>query len=298
MTTKSKVNCSDLYAAEKLRRLDYDIDKTIHDLAKEVESRGVPKNKVARLVVKELTARGVLSPSRIYEGLGIEHKRKYRKIVKKGTFPQVENILKEESSTPRAVLLTGSSTGQSEILENMNGGQDTELVSEEQKQKEVPRQEDGKLEEKEEKSKLIRELVYLRGEKARLELHNEELKKQLAEKNEQISRLGKYVDNLRKENLPKLFQELQQMFDNDHLGLLDAKELQKISMEEGRDLETMIKPYNIVLKETAEMGQPVPLGTYIMTKPDMKLVPVRMIIDFNKKNVELSLWEKKLEGTV
>lgn len=68
-------------------------------------------------------------------------------------------------------------------------------------------------------------------------------------------------------------------------------------MEEGRDFETMIKHYNIVLKKVAEMGQPVPLGTYIMTKADMKLVPVRIMIDFNEKNVEISLWEKKLQGT-
>jgi hypothetical protein len=119
----------------------------------------------------------------------------------------------------------------------------------------------------------------------------------LAEKEEQIIRFRKDIDNLTKENLPKLFQELQQMFDNDHLGLLDAKELQKISMEAGRDLETVVRRYNIILEKAAEMGQPVPLGTYIMTKPDMKLVPVRIMIDFNKKNVELSLWEKKLEGT-
>jgi hypothetical protein len=53
MSTKSRVDCSDLYhsAAEKLKRLDNDIDKTILDLAKDVEARGVPKNKVAREVV-------------------------------------------------------------------------------------------------------------------------------------------------------------------------------------------------------------------------------------------------------
>ena len=65
--------------AERLKKLDSDIDKTIQDLAKEVEARGVPKNEVARQVVKELTAREVLSKSRIYEGLGTEQKRKYKK---------------------------------------------------------------------------------------------------------------------------------------------------------------------------------------------------------------------------
>lgn len=50
MKAKAIVDCSDLYenAAEKLKRLDNDIDRTIQDLAKEVEARGFPKDKVAR----------------------------------------------------------------------------------------------------------------------------------------------------------------------------------------------------------------------------------------------------------
>lgn len=294
------VNCSDLYdnAAEKLKKIDNDIDKTIQDLARRVEARGVLKNKVARQVVKELTAREVLTPSRIYEGLGIEYKRKYEKRIIEDTFPQGENIVREESSAPRAVLLETSSTGQIETLEYMNGRPDTKLEPEEQIKTRAPRQKDQRLKDKEiEYSELLKQVAQLREQIARLELHIEELEKQLAEKEEQISRFRKDIDNLKKENLPELFQELQQMFNSDHLGLLDAKELQKISMEEGRDFETMIKHYNIVLKKAAEMGQPVPLGTYIMTKPDMKLVPVRIMIDFNEKNVEISLWEKKLQGT-
>lgn len=287
------VNCSDLYdnAAEKLKKIDNDIDKTIQDLARRVEARGVLKNKVARQVVKELTAREVLTPSRIYEGLGIEYKRKYEKRIIEDTFPQGENIVREESSAPRAVLLETSSTGQIETLEYMNGRPDTKLEPEEQIKTRAPRQKDQRLHNRDQQVAQLREQI------ARLELHIEELEKQLAEKEEQISRFRKDIDNLKKENLPELFKELQQMFNSDLLGLLDAKELQKISMEEGRDFETMIKHYNIVLKKAAEMGQPVPLGTYIMTKPDMKLVPVRIMIDFNEKNVEISLWEKKLQGT-
>lgn len=287
------VNCSDLYdnAAEKLKKIDNDIDKTIQDLARRVEARGVLKNKVARQVVKELTAREVLTPGRIYEGLGIEYKRKYEKRIIEDTFPQGENIVREESSAPRAVLLETSSTGQIETLEYMNGRPDTKLEPEEQIKTRAPRQKDQRLHNRDQQVAQLREQI------ARLELHIEELEKQLAEKEEQISRFRKDIDNLKKENLPELFKELQQMFNSDLLGLLDAKELQKISMEEGRDFETMIKHYNIVLKKVAEMGQPVPLGTYIMTKPDMKLVPVRIMIDFNEKNVEISLWEKKLQGT-
>jgi uncharacterized protein (UPF0147 family) len=54
-----KIDCKDLYddAAKRLKGLDNDIDKTIQELAKNVEDRGVPKNKVARQVVKELTTR-------------------------------------------------------------------------------------------------------------------------------------------------------------------------------------------------------------------------------------------------
>ena len=243
--------------------MDNGIDKTIQDLAKEVEARGVPKNKVARQVLKELTARDVLTPSRIYEGLGIEYKRKYRKRIIEEISPQAENIAREESSTPRAVLLATSSAGQLETLVVMNGGPDNKLVSEEQIKTIAPRQKDERLKDKErENSELLKQVAQLREQIARLRLHIEELEKQLAEKNEQISRLREDIDNLKKENLPELFQELQQMFDNDHLGLLDAKELQKISMEEGRDLETVMKRYNIVLKKAVEMGQPVPLGTY------------------------------------
>jgi DNA-binding ferritin-like protein len=61
----SIIDCKDLYdnAAERLKELDNDIDKTIQDLAQAVEAKGVPKNKVARQVVKELTARGIKSNS-------------------------------------------------------------------------------------------------------------------------------------------------------------------------------------------------------------------------------------------
>jgi hypothetical protein len=41
-----------------------------------------------------------------------------------------------------------------------------------------------------------------------------------------------------------------------------------------------------------EPGQPVPAGTYIMTKPDT-LIPIRISIDFNERKIQMSLWEKK-----
>jgi hypothetical protein len=177
--TKLRVNCSDLYdnASEKLKRLDNDIDRTIQDLAKEVEARGVPKDKVARQLVRELTARGVLSKSRIYEGLGIEYKRKFKKKVTEETFPRAE-IAKEESS--QVVLSAASGTGQSYALEDMNGGPDNNLVYGEQKKKVSPRHEDERLNEKEQE--LIKEIAYSRGKIAKLKSIIEKLEKQLAEK--------------------------------------------------------------------------------------------------------------------
>src|SRR5829696_2993644 len=155
-------DCSDLYenAAEELKRLDHDIDKIIQDLANKVEARGVPKNKVARQVVKELTGRGVLSPTRIYKGLGIEYKRKYVKRVAKETFPQVENIPTEESSTnTHAVQVVATGTGHSETLTGMNRRPD--IITKTERAKLLSKE----LEEKDvERSMLIHEITDLKNQ--------------------------------------------------------------------------------------------------------------------------------------
>ena len=82
----------------------------------------------------------------------------------------------------------------------------------------------------------------------------------------------------------------------DKPGLLDAKQLQKVSEKAGRDLETIIKRYTTIIRSAIESGEPVPLGTYIIVKPDMKLVPVRIFVDFDKRKIEVSLWEEKLQS--
>jgi hypothetical protein len=290
-----KINCKDLYdnAAERLKGLDNDIDKTIQDLAKKVETRGVPKNKVARQVVKELTAREVLSPSRIYEGLGIEQKRKYKKRVAEKTFSQAENISTEESSAnQQTIQVAAARIGQSETLKDMNRVPDIRLVSEERKRFEALRQENESLKEKEkEKLELIAEL---RKENTRLKSEKVELQRQLAEKTEQISELRKDNEGLQKDRQLEILREIQEKFYNEP-GLLNAKALEKISEKEGRDIEAILQPYNTTLEDAAELGLPVPLGTYIIIKPSMVLVPIRIMIDFDKKKIEISLWEKKLQ---
>jgi hypothetical protein len=300
----STIDCSDLYdnAAERLKKLDSDIDKTIQDLAKEVEARGVPKNKVARQVVKELTAREVLSKSRIYEGLGTEQKRKYKKREIEETFPQVEITPRESSTNQQAIQAVATRTGRSETLKDMNGRLNIKLVSEEQKQTGAPRQENKSLKENErlnekEKSELIKEIADLRKEYARLKSKYQEHERQLAEKTEQISELRK--DSLQKDSLQKdrrleFLREIQEKF-YDEPGMLDAKQLQKISEKAGRDLETYVHRYNTIILGAVELGQPVPLGLYIIIKPNKVLVPIRLEIDFDKRKIEISLWEKKLE---
>lgn len=100
---------------------------------------------------------------------------------------------------------------------------------------------------------------------------------------------------LKEKTQPELLKELQDMF-YDKPGLLDAKQMQKISEKAGRDLETIVGRYNTIIQGAVESGEPVPIGMYIITKPDQKLVPVRVTVDFNKRKIEVSLWEKKLTG--
>ena len=99
---------------------------------------------------------------------------------------------------------------------------------------------------------------------------------------------------IKEKTQPELLKDLHEIF-YDNPGLLDAKQLQKISEKAGRDLETILRRYTTIIKSAVQSGEPVPLGTYIITKPDMKMVPVRIFIDFDKRDIEISLWEKKLQ---
>jgi hypothetical protein len=72
--------------------------------------------------------------------------------------------------------------------------------------------------------------------------------------------------------------------------------LEKISEEAGRDIETILKKYNGTIQVAVESGQPVPVGTYIIAKPNMKLVPIRITVDFDRRKIELSLWQERLQS--
>jgi hypothetical protein len=218
-------------------------------LTRLVEERGVPKNKIARIVVKELTARGVLSPSRIYEGLGIEQKRKYRKKEIEETFPRVENILESSMRKQVVELLTDGRQRESEDFDKTERGKS--VITESEKEKELDR---------------------LRSEN--YSLANE-------------------VKVLKEKTQPEMFKEIQERF-YDEPGLMKGDKLQKVNETAGKHIIKMLERYNSILYDSAVAGQPIPVGLYVIAKPEMVFVPVRFTVDFNKKRVDISLWEKKL----
>ena len=104
------------------------------------------------------------------------------------------------------------------------------------------------------------------------------LQKELEDVVKERDSLSNEVKVIKEKTQPELLKDLHEMF-YDKPGLMDAKQLQKISEKAGRDLETIIKRYTTIIKSAIESGEPVPLGTYIIIKPDMKLVPVRIMIE-------------------
>jgi hypothetical protein len=101
------------------------------------------------------------------------------------------------------------------------------------------------------------------------------------------------VKVLKEKSTPELLKELQEKF-CDEPGLLDANKLQKVSEQAGKELVILLGHYNSIIKDAIESGQPVPMGTYIMTKPQRKLVPIRILVDFDRRTIRMELWQKKL----
>ena len=112
---------------------------------------------------------------------------------------------------------------------------------------------------------------------------------------QEIEEKNATIEVLKEKSMPELLNELQEKF-ADTPGLIDAKKLLKISMEAGKHPMLLMKKYNAILQEAVERGRPVPVGSYIMTRPEMKLVPVSIFVDFDRRTIKMSLWEKRLQG--
>jgi hypothetical protein len=91
----------------------------------------------------------------------------------------------------------------------------------------------------------------------------------------------------------EMLKEIQERF-HDEKGLIKGDKLQKVHEAAGKNLVKMLERYNSILNDSAVAGQPIPVGLYVIAKPEMVFVPVRFTVDFNKKRVDISLWEKKL----
>lgn len=100
---------------------------------------------------------------------------------------------------------------------------------------------------------------------------------------------------IKEKSQPELLHDLHEMY-NDKPGLMDAKQLEKVSEKVGRDIETIVQRYNIIIRGAVKSGEPLPLGNVYQTKPDMKLVPVRVMLEFDRRKIEVSLWEMKLQS--
>jgi hypothetical protein len=136
-------------------------------------------------------------------------------------------------------------------------------------------------------------------EKERAKMLSKELEEKEVEHNmlkHEIADLKNQVKVLREKNTPELLKEIEEKFADDQKGVLDSKKLQKISMEAGKNLIILAERYNSILQEAVESGKPVPFGTYILTKPELKLVPIRVMVDFNSKRIWVELWEKRLQN--
>jgi hypothetical protein len=135
-------------------------------------------------------------------------------------------------------------------------------------------------------------------EKERAKMLSKELEEAEVERNllkRENADLKNQVKTLSEKNIPDLLKEMQEKF-ADQKGILDSKKLQKISMDAGKNLMILVERYNSILQEAVERGKPVPFGTYILTKPELKLVPIRIMVDFNSKRIWVELWEKRLQS--
>jgi polyhydroxyalkanoate synthesis regulator phasin len=121
------------------------------------------------------------------------------------------------------------------------------------------------------------------------------LKKKLTDMTSERDYFSNMYKLIKERTLPQMFQEIQEKF-YDEPGLIKGDKLRKVNMEAGKNLVFMLERCNSVLQEAVEKGQPVPIGLYIIARPNMVFVPVRFTIDFDKKKLNLSLWEKKLQG--
>jgi hypothetical protein len=119
------------------------------------------------------------------------------------------------------------------------------------------------------------------------------LQKKLTDVVQERDTLSSEVQVLKEKTQPEMLKEIQERF-YDKPGLIKGEELRKVNLEAGKNIVLLLERYNSILNDAAVEGQPIPVGLYVIARPDMVFIPVRFTVDFEKKRVDISLWEKKL----
>jgi hypothetical protein len=119
------------------------------------------------------------------------------------------------------------------------------------------------------------------------------LQKKLTDVTQERDSLSNENKVLKEKTLPEMFTEIQERF-YDEPGLIKGEKLQKANETAGKHIIKLLERYNGILNDAALAGQPIPVGLYVIAKPEMVFIPVRFTVNFEKKRVDISLWEKKL----
>jgi hypothetical protein len=123
----------------------------------------------------------------------------------------------------------------------------------------------------------------------------EALKKKIEDVTKERDSLSTEVSVLKEKSQPEMLQEINERF-SDEPGLIKGDKLQKVNETAGKNLVRMLERYNSILNDAVVHGRPIPVGLYVIAKPENVLVPVRVTIDFRLKRIDISLWEKKLQS--
>lgn len=233
-------------ARERLKNIEDSKQKLIRDTAAELERVGMIPDMIAEAMVQGL--RGYAEASYIRRCLDQKFKRKYRKQQKE------ENVLKPDIDHKNVLeLLTDGSQKGSEDFDRMNRGPCITTKSKAMEKLNVSGDSD----------KMKRPGILPESQRTELQ----QLLSQSEEEKEMIKRENQI---LKKKAQPETLRELSEKL-YDGSNIIDAKKLQKLSMDMGKDIEITLYKYNAIVNDAAKADHPVPVGTYIMTKREMML---------------------------
>jgi hypothetical protein len=302
-------------SAGKLKRFDNGIDKTTQDLDKNIKARGVRKNKVNRQEdCKDLGSTLENYNSDVPdEYLSYsELKDRIRGEVAKA-LPKKERVILMAKKLENDLTLKDTICDQicTDFKDLIGESYIRKCLPDEYKQRKrrVTEESTGELRSMSENDvKNVPEQKAMTVDNAGYEEAFEDVKRKDVEPaSEIVKNLQKKLtdvvqerDSLSTENQvlkeksqPEMLKEIQERF-YDEPGLIKGDKLQKVNLEAGKHIVLLLERYNSILNDAAVAGQPIPVGLYVIARPNMVFIPVRFTVDFEKKRVDISLWEKKL----